>query len=151
MALIVYVTVGIPQFAAQIATLVPGQHAVRAIAALQSRDLALLHREPARLMRCQAAIADALTDLRLLLLLATIDTASTLAMVRMAKTTLASLLVPPVAATMPALPVMVIARLLNMSSMTVEIAMNFAALAARKIAVGPVRLLPALGAPRFTI
>jgi hypothetical protein len=147
MALIVYVTVGILKFATKIATLVTGQHAVGAIAALQSGDLALFRREPARLMRCQAAIADTLTDLRLLAALHPVDAARAACLVALVETTL----MPPVAATMPALPVAIMARLLNMSSMPVEIAMNFAALAARKIAVGPERLLLALNAPRFTI
>ena len=107
MGLIVYVTVGIPQFAAQIATLGRGQHAVSTIAALQCRNLALFPGKPPGLMRRQAAVADTLADLSLLPVLQPVDATLTADLMAPVETAL----MPPVPAAMPAAPVMIVAQL----------------------------------------
>ena len=125
MALIVYVTAGIPQLAAQITTFVAGQHAVRTVATLQPRNLALLLHQMTRLGPGQAAVADALANLRLLLMLAAINAVSALAMAGITEPALMS----PVAPAMPALAAVVIARMLDVPPVPVQVAMHFATLA----------------------
>jgi hypothetical protein len=134
-ALIVYVPVGILQFTTQIPALVSGQHAIRAIGALQRRDLALLAVQPARFMLGQAAVADTLPDLRLLPVLLAIDAAGAAAMPPVAPAMPATLVTVEAAAMPPVTTVMVGARLVNVAAVLVKVALHLAALAARKMTI----------------